>query len=170
METTRPTPNHPSDRPTLLVESGRRPTAARPRGSHWARTVLRVDAALCALVGMVFIVAAPPLAELVDALSHGNATTVVRGLGVLLVALAVDLALASKLPARHLPLALIVFGTANAAWVAATLVVVAAGWLSPLGIAVGLGSGAVVAGFAFEELCTAGAMRGAVVTSRIRIL
>ena len=105
------------------------------------RTLLRADAALCAVTGLVAAAAAGPVADL---LGPDVSTLVVRVVGLALIAYALDLALTSRAAARWQRPATLGAGLGNVAWVIATLVLVGLGAFSTLGAGVALLVGAVV--------------------------
>ena len=117
------------------------------------RTLLRADAALCAVTGLVAAGAAGPVADL---LGPDVGTTVVRVVGVALVVYALDLALVSRAAARWQRPAARVAGLGNVAWVVATAGLLALGAFSAAGAAVGLLVAAVVGGLGLLQLRAAG--------------
>lgn len=118
-----------------------------------ARTVLRADAVLCAASGIALVAAAPPLASLVD----GSPVGAVRAVGALLVVIAADFALLSRVRDGRVATAATVAAALNVAWVVGTLAVV--GLLERGGIVVALAGAVVAAGFAWEEFVVASAAR-----------
>ena len=105
------------------------------------RSLLRADAALCAVTGLVAAAAAAPVADL---LGPDVSTTVVRVVGVALVLYALDLALTSRASDRWQRPAALVAGAGNVAWVVATVLLVAVGAFSTAGAVVALVVAAVV--------------------------
>lgn len=111
------------------------------------RRLLRVNAAVCALSGLVAVAAGGWLAGVLDV-----PTAAVRVVGAALVVFAAVVAGAVRAPDGQLAGLVRLVGWADAAWVAATVVLVAAGAFSATGTALALASGVVVAGFAYLEL------------------
>jgi hypothetical protein len=127
------------------------PRLVRSGGVEWARTVLRADALLCAGSGALLLVGASPLARLAD----GEPVGVVRGIGAFLLLFAADLVLLSRVRAERVGTAVAVAGACSVAWIAATVGVIAAGWLDPGGVVLALAGAVVVSGFAWQELASA---------------
>ena len=113
------------------------------------RTLLRVDAALCAVTGLLAAVAAAPVADL---LGPDIGTRVVRGLGIALVVYALDLVLVSRAGDRWQRPAALVAGVGNLAWEVATVVLVALGAFSGAGALVALAVAAVVGALGVLQL------------------
>jgi hypothetical protein len=113
------------------------------------RTLLRADAALCAVTGLLAAAAAPAVADL---LGPDVSTTVVRVVGIALVAYALDLAVTSRAAQRWQRPAVLFAGLGNLAWVAATLVLLAVGAFSAVGAGVAVAVGAVVGGLGLLQL------------------
>jgi predicted acyltransferase len=84
------------------------------------RNVLREDALVTAAVGVGVVLAATPLADQLP-----GSTTVMRVLGIALVLVAADIALASRWSGRRLALAGTVVGELALAWAVLSTVVVA---------------------------------------------
>lgn len=105
------------------------------------RTLLRADAALCAVIGLVAAVAAGPVADL---LGPDVPTTAVRVVGLALVLYALDLAVTSRLGERWQRPMVLIAGVGNVAWVLATAALVVAGAFSTTGALVALAVAAVV--------------------------
>jgi len=82
----------------------------------------------------------------------GVPTTAARVVGAALLVFALGVASAARAPDGQVPGLVRLVGWADAAWVAATGVLVAAGAFSGAGTALALASGVVVAGFAYLEL------------------
>lgn len=99
------------------------------------RTLLRADAVLCGVTGLVAAAAAAPVADL---LGPDVSTMAVRVVGIALVLYALDLALTSRAAERWQRPAVLGAGLGNVAWVLATVVLIALGAFST--------TGAVVAG------------------------
>jgi len=121
-----------------------------------ARSLLKADAVLCVVSGLALLAAANPLSELLD----GGQVTAVRIVGALLIVVAADIALLSRVRDQRLAPALTAIGILNAAWVAATVALVLAGVFEPLGAIVAALSGAMVAAFAWHELRAAKHVEG----------
>jgi hypothetical protein len=105
------------------------------------RTLLRADAALCAVCGLLAAAAPAAVAEL---LGPDVSSTVVRVVGLALVVYALDLAVTSRAADRWQRPAALAAGIGNVAWELATVVLVAAGAFSVLGAVVALILAAVV--------------------------
>lgn len=111
------------------------------------RRLLQVNATVCALSGLVAVAAGGWLAGVLDV-----PTTAVRVVGAALLVFAAGVGAAVRAPDGQLPGLVRLVGWADAAWVAATVVLVAAGAFSGAGTVLALASGVVVAGFAYLEL------------------
>ena len=123
---------------------------ATPAGrTERLRTLLRVDAALCAVTGAV---AAAAPAAVADLLGPDVSSTVVRVVGVALVLYALDLALTSRAAERWQRPAALAAGVGNVVWEVATVVLVALGAFSVLGAVVALAVAAVVGGLGLLQL------------------
>ena len=108
------------------------------------RTLLRVDASLCAALGLPAAVAPAAVADL---LGTDASTTLLRVIGIALVLYAVDLAVVSRLADRWQRPVTLMAGVGSLAWTAATVVLVVAGAFStPAAVA------ALVLGIAVAEL------------------
>ena len=128
----------------------------RSGGVERARSLLRADAALCAVSGLALVAAAVPLAELLER----ERVTAVRIVGALLLVVAVDFALLSRVREQRLAPALTAVGVLNVAWVAGTAALVIAGVFEPLGAILAVLSGVLVAAFAWHELKAAKDVEG----------
>lgn len=106
------------------------------------RSLLRADAAFCAVLGLAAGAAAGAVADL---LGPDISTTVVRVVGIALVLYALDLAVTSRLADRWQRPVVAFAAAGNAAWVLGTLVLVGLGALSTAGAAVALVVGLVAA-------------------------
>ena len=117
-------------------------TLATPASGTTARqrTLLRVDAAVCALLGLPAAVAPAAVADL---LGTDASTTLVRVIGVALALYAVDLAVVSRLAARWQGPVVLAAGIGSLAWAAASVALVVAGAFSTTGavLAVVVGTG-----------------------------
>jgi hypothetical protein len=113
------------------------------------RTLLRVDAALCATTGL--LAAAAP-ATVADLLGPDVGLTVVRVVGLALLAYALDLAITSRAAGRWQRPAALAAGIGNVVWEVATFVLVALGAFSVGGAALALGVAAVVGGLGLLQL------------------
>lgn len=111
------------------------------------RRVLRLDAALCAASGAGLVLAAGPLAELLDDPRPG----VVRVVGVGLLAVAVDWWLFARSSDRWVRRGGAIAVAANLLWVAATVVLVAAGTFTTAGAVVAAVTAVPVLAFAVAE-------------------
>jgi hypothetical protein len=111
------------------------------------RRLLRVNATVCALSGLVAVAAGGWLAGVLDV-----PTAAVRVVGAALLVVAAGVAGAARAPDGQIAGLLRLVGWADAAWVAVTVALVAAGAFSDAGTALALASGVVVAGFAYVEL------------------
>jgi hypothetical protein len=111
------------------------------------RRILQVNAAVCVLSGLVAVAAGGWLAGVLDV-----PTAAVRVVGAALLVFAAGVAGAARAPSGQLPGLVRLVGWADAAWVAATVVLVVAGAFSGAGTVLALASGVVVAGFAYLEL------------------
>lgn len=118
-------------------------SAAAPQSARrlTAPLLLRLDAALCALTGLLLAVDAGPVADL---LGPDVATASVRAVGIGLVVWAADLAVAGRLRGRWLVRAGVAAGLINLGWVLGTLVLVATGAFSVLGTSLALAVAVVV--------------------------
>ena len=106
------------------------------------RTLLRVDAAVCALLGLPAALAPAAVADL---LGTGASTTLLSVIGIALVLYAVDLAVVSRRADRWQRPAVLVAGAGSLAWAAASVIVVATGAFSTAGAVLALVVGAAVA-------------------------
>ena len=113
------------------------------------RTLLRADAALCAVTGLVAAVDAGPVAGL---LGPDVSPTVVRVVGIALVLYALDLALISRAAARWQRPTALAAGVGNVVWEVATVVLVALGAFSVGGAVTALVLAAVVGGLGLLQL------------------
>ena len=113
------------------------------------RTLLRADAALCAVTGAVAAAAPSAVADL---LGPDVGSTVVRVVGIALLVYALDLALTSRAAARWQRPAVLFAGAGNLAWEVATVVLVALGAFSVTGAVVALALAAVVGGLGLLQL------------------
>jgi hypothetical protein len=111
------------------------------------RRLLQVNATVCALSGLVAVAAGGWLAGVLDV-----PTTAVRVVGAALLVVAAGVGAAARAPDGELAGLVRLVGWADAAWVTATVVLVAAGAFSGAGTVLALASGVVVAGFAYVEL------------------
>jgi hypothetical protein len=111
------------------------------------RRLLQVNTTVCALSGLVAVAAGGWLAGVLDV-----PTTAVRVVGAALLVFAAGVGSAARAPDEQLPGLVRLVGWADAAWVTATVVLVAAGAFSGAGTVLALASGVVVAGFAYVEL------------------
>lgn len=125
-----------------------RPLTART-GEDRLRVLLRVDAALCAVTGLVALLAAGPVAEL---LGPDVSPTVVRVVGAALALWAVDAALLSRARGRLLRGTVRAAAWANLAWEVGTVVLVALGAFSLGGAVVVLAVAAAVGGLGLLQL------------------
>ena len=105
------------------------------------RTLLRADAALCALIGLPAALAAAPVADL---LGPDVPTTAVRIVGIALVLYALDLAVTSRAAARWQRPVTLVAGIGSLAWTLASAVLVVAGAFSTTGAGIALVLAAIV--------------------------
>jgi hypothetical protein len=124
------------------------PTAVRSWTTDLA-SLLRLDAAVCAVTGLV---AAAAPAVVADALGPDVPTAAVRWVGVALVVWAVDAALLARASRRVLRRTALAAGVANLAWEVATVVLVALGAFSLGGAALALAVAAVVGGLGVLQL------------------
>ena len=113
------------------------------------RTLLRVDAGLCAGTGLVAAAAPGAVADL---LGPDVSATVVRVVGLALLVYALDLALTSRAAARWQRPAALGAGIGNVAWEVATVVLVALGAFSVVGAVLALAVAAVVGGLGLLQL------------------
>ena len=113
------------------------------------RTLLRVDAALCAATGL--LAAAAP-AAVADLLGPDVPATVVRVVGIALVVWALDALLLARTRGRVLTAAALVAAAGNVAWEVGTVVLVALGAFSVSGAVVALLVAAVVGGLGLLQL------------------
>ena len=127
------------------------PAPART-GTARQRTLLRVDAGICTLLGLPAAVAPDAVADL---LGTSASTTLVRVVGVALVLYALDLAVVSRLADRWQRPVVRVAGIGSLAWAAASVAVVAAGALSTTGAVMALVVAAVVAELGVLQLRSA---------------
>lgn len=91
------------------------------------RTLLRVDAAVCALLGLPAALAPAAVADL---LGTDASTTLIRVVGIALVLYALDLAVVSRLADRWQRPVTLAAGVGSLAWTAATVAAVALGAFS----------------------------------------
>jgi hypothetical protein len=127
------------------------PTLTRPAARPWTtdlRTLLRVDAVLCAATGVVALTAATAVA---DVLGPDVPTSAVRAVGLALVVWAVDVALLSRARGRLLRRGAVAVAAVNVAWEVATRLVVA-GAFSLGGGVLALAVAAVVGGLGLLQL------------------
>lgn len=113
------------------------------------RTLLRVDAAVCAVTGLVAAAAAPAVADL---LGPDVGTTVVRVVGIALVVWALDAVLLARTSGRLLRGTVTAAAWGNAAWEVATVVLVVLGAFSVTGAVVALLVAAVAGGLGLLQL------------------
>jgi O-antigen/teichoic acid export membrane protein len=113
------------------------------------RTLLRADAGLCAVTGL--LAAAVPSA-VADLLGPDVSATVVRVVGIALVVWAVDALLLTRTRGRLLTRVARVAAAGNLAWEVGTLVLVALGAFSGTGAVVALLVAAVVGGLGLVQL------------------
>ena len=113
------------------------------------RTLLRVDAALCTVTGLLAAAAAAPVADL---LGPDVPMTLVRVVGVVLVVCGLDLALMSRLADRWQRPAVRAAAAVNVAWEVGTVVLVAVGAFSFGGAVAALALAAVVGGLGLLQL------------------
>lgn len=112
------------------------------------RLILRTNAAFSLLSGVVAIVAAEPVSELLGV----DVSWLVRLVGVGLVGFAGGVLLIARAAPGRLHASALLVSAADFGWVAATAVVIAGGWLAGGGVAM-LGVVAlVVAAFGIEQL------------------
>jgi hypothetical protein len=128
------------------------PTLTRPAARPWTtdlRTLLRVDAVLCAATGVVALAAATAVA---DVLGPDVPTSAVRAVGLALVVWAVDVALLSRARGRLLRRGAVAVAAVNVAWEVATLGLVVAGAFSLGGGVLALAVAALVGGLGLLQL------------------
>lgn len=127
-------------------------TPATPRaatGEARLRTLLRADAALCAVSGLLAAVAAPVVADL---LGPDVSSTVVRVGGFALLVWALDALLLSRTSGRLLRRSAALAAAGNMAWEVGTVVLVALGAFSVSGAVLALLLAAVVGGLGVLQL------------------
>ena len=124
-------------------------TAAPADRTARLRGLLRADAGLCALTGLLAAGAAGQVAGL---LGPDVSATVVRVVGLALVVYALDLAVTSRAAARWQRPAALAAGVGNLVWDAVTVGLVLTGAFSATGAAVALALGAVVGGLGLLQL------------------
>ena len=112
------------------------------------RTVLKINALISGATGL----AAALFAGRIDRLIGSDAETIVRVVGIGLVAFAVVLYVVSKAETSALRTGGWIITVADIAWVIASIAAVAAGWFNTSGNLIVLGVAAVVAGFAVGEI------------------
>ena len=117
------------------------PTASVADSTARLRTLLRADAALCAVTG---VIAAAAAAAVADLLGPDVSTTVVRVVGIALVLYALDLGVTSRMATKWQRPVALAAGVGNVAWVAATIALVALGAFSTAGALVALALAVVV--------------------------
>lgn len=130
-------------------------TVASPTVEHRLRTVLIEDAAATAAVGLGVLLAAAPLAEQLP-----GSTTLMRVLGVVLVLVGADIAVASRWSGRRLALAGTVVGELALAWALGSAIVVAVARPDAAVTTALLVVAAVTAVFGVVELRLVRALRG----------
>lgn len=106
------------------------------------RTLLRVDAVLCAALGLPAAVAPGGVADLLGA---DASTTLVRVVGIALVLYALDLAVVSRLADRWQRPVVLAAGVGSLAWMLATVGLVAVGAFSAAAAVAALVLGVAVA-------------------------
>jgi hypothetical protein len=126
-----------------------RTATATPSRIARLRTLLRVDAALCAVTGLLAAAAPGAVADL---LGPDVSATVVRVVGVALVVWALDAVLLARASGRLLVGTAVAAGVANVAWELATVGLVVAGAFSVLGAVAALAVAAVVGGLGLLQL------------------
>lgn len=124
------------------------PTAA-PATTARLRTLLRADAAMVAVGGLIAAAAAGPVADL---LGPDVSTTVVRIVGIALVVYALDLAVVSRAAARWLRPVARANGIAGIAWEVGTIALVALGVFSVAGAVVALAVAGLVGWISLLQL------------------
>ena len=122
---------------TVLTAPAPRTTDAR------LRSVLRTDAVVTGLVGAVLAVDSGPVSRAVDL-----PRAAVLAVGLLVVAVALEMALASRWEGRRLRLAATVTAELAVAWVVASAVLLVVRDTTAAGTALVVGIAAVTAGFA----------------------
>ena len=132
----------------MTASSALLPGAAADRTAR-LRTLLRVDATLCAGTGLLAATAPGLMAGL---LGPDVSATVVRVVGLALLVYALDLAVTSRAAARWQRPAALGAGIGNVAWEVATVVLVALGAFSVTGAVLALAVAAVVGGLGLLQL------------------
>jgi hypothetical protein len=124
------------------------PTAVRSWTTDLA-SLLRLDAAVCAVTGLV---AAAAPAVVADALGPDVPTAAVRWVGVALLVWAADAALLSRGSRRVQRRTVLAAGLGNLGWELATVVLVALGTFSTVGASLALAVAAVAGGLGVLQL------------------
>ena len=124
------------------------PTAVRSWTTDLA-SLLRLDAAVCAVTGLV---AAAAPAVVADALGPDVPTAAVRWVGVALLVWAADAALLSRGSRRVQRRTVLAAGVGNLGWELATVVLVALGAFSTVGAGLALAVAAVAGGLGVLQL------------------
>jgi hypothetical protein len=127
-------------------------TLPRPAFRSWTTdlaALLRLDAAVCAVTGL--LAAAAPVV-VADALGPDVPTAAVRWVAVALVVWAADAALLARGSRRVLRRTALVAGVGNLAWELATVVLVALGAFSTVGAGLALAVAAVAGGLGVLQL------------------
>jgi hypothetical protein len=116
------------------------------------RTLLRVDAVLCAALGLPAAIAPGSVADL---LGTDASPTLVRVVGIALVLYALDLAVLSRLDARWQRPVVLAAGVGSLAWTIATVALVVAGAFSTTGAVLALVVGVLTAELGVLQLRSA---------------
>lgn len=116
------------------------------------RTLLRVDAVLCAALGLPAAIAPGSVADL---LGTDASPTLVRVVGIALVLYALDLAVMSRLADRWQRPVVRAAGVGSLAWTAATVALVVAGAFSTTGAVLALVVGVLTAELGVLQLRSA---------------
>jgi hypothetical protein len=123
-------------------------TTAATTAERQLRAVLALNAATSAAAGLVALVAGGWVADLLDVSTVG----IVRLVGAALVVFALDVALVARATPARLRRGAALVSAADAAWVVATVVLVAAGAFGGAGVAVAAVMGVGVADFGALQL------------------
>jgi hypothetical protein len=134
---------------TTTTASPSRVQAAATSRTDRLRTLLRVDAALCAATGLLAAAAPGAVADL---LGPDVSTTVVRVVGIALVVWALDATLLARRSERVVVGTSVAAGVANLAWELGTVGLVVAGAFSVAGAVAALAVAAVVGGLGLLQL------------------
>lgn len=140
--------------PGSINTSATATATAESSAAGWVRTVLRANAIVTSLSGLLLVAAAGTFADILDI-----DTWAVRAVGASLLPFALAVGVTSTVAAARLRPLVLGIAVADVLWVVATVVLVAFGAFSAGGSAFALLVAVMVGGFAAAELRGAAALR-----------